>query len=104
VDAGALMRAGGSTHPRADHITGLRALDPLGLVKATMEAVLIRQAQAARDYEPDNRYSAGPDPVLKLYTGDQTSAPPTPPAPYSPPPHGPGDTGDTAQAPTHDAA
>jgi len=104
VDAGALMRAGGSTHPRADHITGLRALDPLSLVKATMEALLIRQAQAARDYEPDNHSSAGPDPVLKLYTGDQTSAPPTPPAPYSPPPHGTGDTGDTAQAPTHDAA
>ena len=104
VDAGALMRAGGSTHPRADHITGLCALDPLGLVKATMEALLIRQAQAARDYEPDNHYSAGPDPVLKLYTGDQTSAPPTPPAPYSPPPHGTGDTGDTAQALTHDAA
>ena len=74
VDAGALMRAGGSTRPRADHIKGLRTLDPLGLVKATLEALLIRQAQAARDYEPDNDHSAGPDPVFKLYTGDQTSA------------------------------
>ena len=74
VDAGALMHAGGSTHPRADHITGLRTLDPLGLVKATVEALLLRQAQAARDYEPDNHDSAGPDPVFKLYTGDQTSA------------------------------
>jgi len=100
VDAGALMRAGGSTHPRADHITGLRALDPLGLVKATVEALLIRQAQAARDYEPDNYHSAGPDPVFKLYTGDQTNAPPTAPAPSTPPPHGVED----APAPTHDAA
>ncbi len=74
VDTGALMRAGGSTRPSADHIKGLRTLDPLGLVKATVEALLIRQAQAARDYEPDNHYSAGPDPVFKLYTGDQTSA------------------------------
>jgi len=40
----ALMRAGGSTRPSADHITGLRALDPLGLVKATVEALLLRQA------------------------------------------------------------
>jgi len=80
VDAAALMRAGGSTRPSADHIKGLRTLDPLGLVKATVEALLIRQAQAARDDEPDNHYSAGPDPVFKLYTGDQTSAPPTPPA------------------------
>ena len=83
VDAGALMRAGGSTRPRADHIKGLRTLDPLGLVKATIEALLLRQAQAARDYEPDNDHSAGPDPVFKLYTGDQTSitapAAPTPP-------------------------
>jgi len=83
VDAGALMRAGGSTRPSADHIKGLRALDPLGLVKATVEALLIRQAQAARDYEPDNHYSAGPDPVFKLYTGDQTSAT-VPPAPLPP--------------------
>jgi len=84
VDVAALMRAGGSTRPSADHIKGLRTLDPLGLVKATIEALLIRQAQAARDYEPDNHDSAGPDPVFKLYTGDQTSAPPT--APASPPP------------------
>jgi len=83
VDAGALMRAGGSTRPSAAHITGLRTLDPLGLVKATIEALLIRQAQAARDYEPDNYNSAGPDPVFKLYTGDQTSAP-VPPAPLPP--------------------
>ncbi len=74
-----------------------------------MEALLIRQAQAARDYEPDNHYSAGPDPVFKLYTGDQTSAPPPPPALYLPLPHGAGDTGqgdaeDTTQAPAHDAA
>jgi len=74
VDAGALVRAGGSTRPSADHIKGLRTLDPLGLVKATVEALLIRQAQAARDYEPDNYNSAGPDAVFKLYTGDQTSA------------------------------
>jgi len=74
VDAGALMRVGGSTRPRAEHIKGLRTLDPLGLVKATIEALLIRQAQAARDYEPDNYNSAGPDPVFKLYTGCQTSA------------------------------
>jgi ParB/RepB/Spo0J family partition protein len=93
VDAGALMRAGGSAHPRAEHITGLRTLDPRGLVKATVEALLTRQAQAARDYEPDNHYSTGPDPVFKLYTGDQTSAPPMPPAPYSPLPNGAGDTG-----------
>jgi len=104
VDAGALMRAGGSAHPRAAHITGLRALDPLGLVKATVEALLIRQAHAARDYEPDNHYSAGPDPVFKLYTGDQTSAPPLPPALRPPLPHGAGDTEDTAQTPAHDAA
>jgi len=65
-------RAG--AHARAEHIKGLRTLDPLGLVKATVEALLIRQAQAARDYEPDNYHSAGPDPVFKLYTGDQTSA------------------------------
>jgi len=109
VDAGALMRAGGSAHPRAEHITGLRALDPLGLVKATVEALLIRQAHAARDYEPDNHYSAGPDPIFKLYTGDQTSAPPPPPALRPPLPHGAGDTGqgdteDTAQTPAHDAA
>jgi len=84
VDAGALMRAGGSTRPSADHIKGLRTLDPLGLVKATVEALLLRQAQLARDYEPDNHYSTGPDPVFKLYTGDQTSAPPTMPA-LSPP-------------------
>jgi len=83
VDAGALMRAGGSTRPRADHIKGLRTLDPLGLVKATVEALLIRQAQAARDYEPDNYHSAGPDAVFKLYTGDQTSAT-VPPAPLPP--------------------
>jgi len=83
VDAGALMRAGGSTRPSADHIKGLRTLDPLGLVKATIEALLIRQAQAARDYEPDNYNSAGPDPVFKLYTGDQTSAT-VPPAPLPP--------------------
>jgi len=100
VDAGALMRAGGSTHPRAEHITGLRALDPLGLVKATVEALLIRQAQAARDYEPDNYHSAGPDPVFKLYTGDQTNAPPTAPAPSTPPPHGVEDV----PALAHDAA
>jgi len=74
VDVTALMRAGGSTRPSADHIKGLRTLDPLGLVKATVEALLLRQAQAARDYEPDNHDSAGPDPVFKLYTGDQTSA------------------------------
>jgi len=74
VDAAALMRAGGSTRPSADHIKDLRTLDPLGLVKATIEALLIQQAQAARDYEPDNYHSAGPDPVFKLYTGDQTSA------------------------------
>jgi len=80
VDAGALMRAGGSTRPSVEHITGLRKLDPLGLVKATIEALLIRQAQAARDYEPGNYHSAGPDPVFKLYTGDQTSAS-APPAP-----------------------
>jgi len=80
VDAGALMRAGGSTRPSVEHITGLRKLDPLGLVKATIEALLIRQAQAARDYEPDNYHSAGPDLVFKLYTGDQTSAS-APPAP-----------------------
>ncbi len=83
VDAGALMRAGGSTRPSAAHIKELRTLDPLGLIKATIEALLIRQAQAARDYEPDNYHSAGPDPVFKLYTGDQTSitapAAPTPP-------------------------
>ncbi len=83
VDAGALMRAGGSTHPSADHIKGLRTLDPLGLVKATVEALLIRQAQAARDDEPDNDHSAGPDAVFKLYTGDQTSAT-VPPAPLPP--------------------
>jgi len=83
VDAGALMRAGGSTRPSADHIKGLRTLDSLGLVKATVEALLIRQAQAARDYEPDNDHSAGPDPVFKLYTGDQTSAT-VPPAPTPP--------------------
>jgi len=83
VDAGALMRAGGSTRPSADHIKGLRTLDPLGLVKATVEALLLRQAQAARDYEPDNHDSAGPDPVFKLYTGDQTSAT-VPPAPLPP--------------------
>jgi len=83
VDAGALMRAGGSTRPSAEHIKGLRALDPLGLVKATIEALLIRQAQAARDYEPDNYHSAGPDPVFKLYNGDQTSAT-APPAPLPP--------------------
>ncbi len=97
VDVAALMRAGGSTRPSAAHITGLRALDPLGLVKATVEALLIRQAQAARDDEPDNHDSAGPDPVFKLYTGDQTSA--LPPAPASPAP-GVAD----APAPTHDAA
>ncbi len=97
VDAAALMRAGGSTHPSAAHITGLRTLDPLGLVKATVEALLIRQAQAARDDEPDNHYSAGPDPVFKLYTSDQTSAPPTVPAP--PPP----DVEDVP-TPAHDAA
>ena len=74
VDVTALMRAGGSTRPSADHIKGLRTLDPLGLVKATVEALLLRQAQAARNYEPDNHDSAGPDPVFKLYTGDQTSA------------------------------
>ena len=74
MDVAALMRAGGSTRPSADHIADLRRLDPLGLVKATIEALLLRQAQAARDYEPDNHYSAGPDPVFKLYTGDQTSA------------------------------
>ncbi len=73
VDAGALMRAGGSTRPSAAHIKELRTLDPLGLIKATIEALLIRQAQAARDDEPDNDHSAGPDPVFKLYTGDQTS-------------------------------
>jgi len=83
VDAGALMRAGGSTRPSADHIKGLRTLDPLGLVKATVEALLIRQAQAARDDEPDNHDSAGPDAVFKLYTGDQTSAT-VPPAPTPP--------------------
>jgi len=109
VDAGALMRAGGSAHPRAEHITGLRTLDPLGLVKATVEALLLRQAQAARDYEPDNHDSTGPDPVFKLYTGDQTSAPPILPALCPPLPHGAGDTGqgdatETAQAPAHDAA
>jgi len=74
VDAGALMRTGGATRPSAEHIKALRTLDPLGLIKATIEALLIRQAQAARDYEPDNYHSAGPDPVFKLYTGDQTSA------------------------------
>ncbi len=100
VDAGALMRAGGSTRPRADHIKDLRKLDPLGLVKATIEALLIRQAQAARDYEPDNYHSAGPDPVFKLYTGDQTSAPPPPPAL----PHDAGDTGHTAHTSVHAAA
>jgi len=83
VDAAALMRAGGSTRPSADHIKELRTLNPLGLVKATIEALLIRQAQAARDYEPDNHYSADPDPVFKLYTGDQTSAT-VPPAPLPP--------------------
>ncbi len=87
VDVATLMRVGGSTRPSADHIKGLRMLDPLGLVKATVEALLIRQAQAARDYEPDNYHSAGPDPVFKLYTGDQTSAtvPPAPlPATFAP--------------------
>jgi len=83
VDAGALMRAGGATRPSAEHIKALRTLDPLGLIKATIEALLLRQAQAARDDEPDNDHSAGPDPVFKLYTGDQTSvtasAAPTPP-------------------------
>jgi len=104
VDAGALMRAGGSTRPSAEHITGLRTLDPLGLVKATIEALLIRQAQAARDYEPDNHDSAGPDPIFKLYTGDQTSAPPAPSAPLPPPPHGTEDAPEDVLAPAHDAA
>jgi len=99
VDAGALMRAGGSTRPRADHIKGLRTLDPLGLVKATIEALLIRQAQAARDYEPDNYHSAGPDPVFKLYTGCQTSA--TTPAATTPPTFAPvGGVGGLAVEPT----
>ncbi len=94
VDAGALMRVGGSTRPSADHIKELRRLDPLGLVKATIEALLLRQAQAARDYEPDNHYSAGPDPVFKLYTGDQTSAPvPAVPAPPTFAPVGVGGVG-----------
>ncbi len=44
VDVAALMRAGGSTRPSADHIKELRTLDPLGLVKATIEALLLRQA------------------------------------------------------------
>jgi len=103
VDAGALMRAGGSTRPSAAHIKELRTLDPLGLVKATIEALLIRQAQAARDYEPDNYHSAGPDPVFKLYTGDQTSAtvPPAPPAPLLPSPHDVEDM--PALAPAHNA-
>ncbi len=83
VDVGALMHVGGSMCPSAAHIKALRTLDPLGIVKATIEALLIRQAQAARDYEPDNYHSAGPDPVFKLYTGDQTSAP-VPPAPVPP--------------------
>jgi len=100
VDAGALMRAGGSTRPSAEHIKDLRKLDPLGLVKATIEALLIRQAQAARNYEPDNYHSAGPDPVFKLYTGDQTSAPPPPRAL----PHDAGDTGHTAHTSVHAAA
>jgi ParB/RepB/Spo0J family partition protein len=100
VDVAALMRAGGSTRPSADHIKELRKLDPLALVKATIEALLIRQAQAARDYEPDNDHSAGPDPVFKLYTGDQTSASPTPPAL----PHDAGDTGHTAHTSVHAAA
>jgi len=104
VDAGVLMRAGGSTRPSAEHITGLRTLDPLGLVKATIEALLIRQAQAARDYEPDNHDSAGPDPIFKLYTGDQTSAPPAPSAPLPPPPHGTEDAPEDVLAPAHDAA
>ncbi len=104
VDAGALMRAGGSTRPSAAHIKELRTLDPLGLVKATIEALLIRQAQAARDYEPDNDHSAGPDPVFKLYTGDQTSAtvPPAPPAPLLPSPHDVEDM--PALVPAHNAA
>jgi len=72
-------------------------LDPLGLVKATIEALLIRQAQAARDYEPDNYNSAGPDPVFKLYTGDQTSAT-VPPAPL-PPTFAPGGVGGIAADP-----
>jgi len=98
------MRAGGSTRPSAAHIKELRTLDPLGLVKATIEALLIRQAQAARDYEPDNDHSAGPDPVFKLYTGDQTSAtvPPAPPAPLLPSPHDVEDM--PALAPAHNAA
>ena len=98
------MRAGGSTRPSAEHITGLRTLDPLGLVKATIEALLIRQAQAARDYEPDNHDSAGPDPIFKLYTGDQTSALPAPSAPLPPPPHGTEDALEDVLAPAHDAA
>jgi len=99
VDAGALMRVGGSTRPSADHIKGLRTLDPLGLVKATIEALLIRQAQAARDYEPDNDHSAGPDPVFKLYTGCQTSA--TTPAATTPPTFAPvGGVGGLAVDPT----
>ncbi len=97
VDVAALMRAGGSTRPSADHIKGLRTLDPLGLVKATVEALLLRQAQLARDYEPGNHDSTGPDPVFKLYTGDQTSAPPTVPA-LSPP------TVEDVPALAHDAA
>jgi len=101
VDVAALMRAGGSTRPSAAHITGLRTLDALGLVKATVEALLLRQAQAARDYEPDNHYSAGPDPVFKLYTGDQTSVSPALSAPTLPPPH---DAEEAPDAPAHDAA
>jgi len=99
VDAGALMRVGGSTRPSADHIKGLRTLDPLGLVKATVEALLLRQAQAARDYEPDNDHSARPDPVFKLYTGCQTSA--TTPAATTPPTFAPvGGVGELAVEPT----
>jgi len=102
VDAGALSRAGGAMRPSADTITALRRLDPLGLVKATVEALLIRQAQAARDYEPNDYRSAGPDPVFKLYTGDQTSALPASPLP---PPHNTEDAeGTPAPAQAHDAA
>ena len=100
VDVAALMHAGGSTRPSTDHIKELRTLNPLGLVKVTIEALLLRQAQAARDYEPDNHYSAGPDPVFKLYTGDQTSA--TAPAVPLPPTFAPVGGGIGAELATGD--
>ncbi len=50
--------------PSARQIESLRAIEPVAVVRYTLEALLLTQARRARDYDPG---AVTADPVLALY-------------------------------------